>query len=366
MPSLFYRPMSPTPFGALASLKLRSLSALVLTGYVVVAAGLYPLGGAAERFGIPGEVMRALAAFGLVGAVVHALWFGLLLTRRGRAIACALAAVCAVLLLIALGSGAFARAGAALVGGIGLIVMAAAAWLAASGIDDLERRWHGLAAERRAAMAVNELAKRLHPPGAALHNLLLPSGDHLTEIDHVLVTPVGIVVIETKGYTGRIDFDSASGRWWRTKAGGEAEEIDSPMLQNAGHVRAVQAVLPEAPVYSLILLPNAELGAGVPAGVMALRDFRTEMFTWLDKRGHRNAPELSGLRRRLVAANRSTSANRRAHYDWLHRKRGHGPHPLLQQVKTTAAGVLFFSVPVLFPVLAILFAFNRTVGRLFG
>src|ERR1700674_891614 len=366
MPSLFDRPMSPTPFGALTSLKLRSLSALVLTGYVVFAAGLYALGGAAERFGIPGEVMRALAAFGLVGAVVHALWFGLLLTRRGRAIACALAAVCAVLLLIALGSGAFARAGAALVGGIWLIVMAAAAWLAASGIDDLERRWHGLAAERRAAMAVNELAKRLHPPGAALHNLLLPSGDHLTEIDHVLVTPVGIVVIETKGYTGRIDFDSASGRWWRTKAGGEAEEIDSPMLQNAGHVRAVQAILPEAPVYSLVLLPHAELGAGVPAGVMALRNFRTEMFTWFDKRAHRNAPELSGLRRRLVAANRSTSANRRAHYDWLHRKRGHGPHPLFQQVKTAAAGVLFFSVPVLFPVLAILFAFNRAVGHVFG
>src|SRR5260221_238485 len=215
MPSLFDRPMSPTPFGALASLKLRSLSALVLTGYVVFAAGLHALGGAAERFGIPGEVMRALAGFGLVGAVVHALWFGLLLTRRGRAIACALAGVCAILLLIALGSRAFA-------------------------------------------------------------------------------------------------------------------------------------------------------GAGPPAGVMALRNCRTEMFTWLDKRAHRSALELSGLRRRLAGANRSTSANRRAHYDWLHRKRGHGPHPLFQQVKTTAAGVLFFSVPVLFPLLAILFAFNRAVGRLFG
>lgn len=358
--------MSPTPFGALASLKLRSLSALVLAGYVAVAAGLYALGGAAGRFGIPGEVIRALAAFGLVGAVVHALWFGLLLTRRGRAIACALAAVCAVLLLIALGSGAFARAGAALVGGIGLIVMAAAAWLAASGIDDLERRWHGLAAERRAAMAVNELAKRLHPPGAALHNLLLPSGDHLTEIDHVLVIPVGIVVIETKGYSGRIDFDSASGRWWRTKAGGEAEEIDSPMLQNAGHVRAVQAVLPEAPVYSLVLMPNAELGAGVPAGVMALRNFRAEMPAWLNDQSHGNASDSGALRRRLAAANRSTPANRRAHYDWLYRMAGHGPHPLFQKMKATAAGVLFFSVPILFPVLAILFAFNRAVGRLFG
>src|ERR1700687_3343541 len=138
------------------------------------------------------------------------------------------------------------------------------------------------------------------------------------------------------------------------------------MLQNAGHVRAVQAILPEAPVYSLVLLPHAELGAGVPAGVMALRNFRTEMFTWLDKRGHRNAPELSGLRRRLVAANRSTSADRRGHYARLHPKRGHGPLPLLPQVRRAAAGVLFFSVPVLFPVLAILFAFNRTVGRLFG
>src|SRR5258708_13507660 len=146
MASPLIDPMSPPPFGALASLKVRSLSALVLTGYVVVAAGLYAVGGAAERFGIPGEVMRALAAFGLMGAVVHALWFGLLLTRRGRAIACALAAVCAVLLLIALGSGAFARAGAALVGGIGLIVMAAPAWLAASGIDDLGPRCPGLPA----------------------------------------------------------------------------------------------------------------------------------------------------------------------------------------------------------------------------
>src|SRR5258707_15341103 len=98
MASPLIDPMSPPPFGALASLKLRGLSALSRPGYVVFAAGLYALGGAAERFGIPGEVMRALAAFGLLGAVVHALWFGLLLPRRGRAIACALAVVCAVLL----------------------------------------------------------------------------------------------------------------------------------------------------------------------------------------------------------------------------------------------------------------------------
>src|SRR6202158_4475798 len=134
------------------------------------------------------------------------------------------------------------------------------------------------------------------------------------------------------------------------------------MLQNAGHVRAVQAILPEAPVYSLVLLPHAELGAGVPAGVMALRNFRTEMFTWFDKRAHRNAPELSGLRRRLVAANRSTSANRRAHYDWLHRRRGYGPHPSFQRLKIAAAGVLYFSVPVMFPVLGLLFGFNHLVA----
>lgn len=35
-----------------------------------------------------------------------------------------------------------------------------------------------------------------------LHDLLLPYKDGTTQIDHVIISPYGIFVIETKNYTG--------------------------------------------------------------------------------------------------------------------------------------------------------------------
>ena len=48
------------------------------------------------------------------------------------------------------------------------------------------------------------------------HDLNLPVGNDTTQIDHVVVSPYGVFVIETKNYSGWIFGDSRSRVWTQT------------------------------------------------------------------------------------------------------------------------------------------------------
>ena len=82
-----------------------------------------------------------------------------------------------------------------------------------------------------------------------LNDVLLPSGQGTAQIDHILVSPAGVVLIETKDMNGWI-FGSpgqkqwtqsfAAGRWSR-KAGIRTKQFTfyNPLLQNEGHANAL-------------------------------------------------------------------------------------------------------------------------------
>ena len=81
-----------------------------------------------------------------------------------------------------------------------------------------------------------------------LNDVLLPSGQGTTQIDHILVSPDGVFLIETKDMNGWV-FGSpgqkqwtqsfAAGRWSR-KAGIKSKKFKfyNPLLQNEGHAKA--------------------------------------------------------------------------------------------------------------------------------
>jgi hypothetical protein len=79
-----------------------------------------------------------------------------------------------------------------------------------------------------------------------LHDLLLPnprSRIGYAQVDHVLVSPLGIFVIETKNYNGEIK-GTLSDRYWTVS---RRFKLYNPIMQNAGHIKAIAALLANFP-----------------------------------------------------------------------------------------------------------------------
>jgi hypothetical protein len=80
-----------------------------------------------------------------------------------------------------------------------------------------------------------------------INDLLIPAKDGKTaQIDHVVVSKYGIFVIETKNYSGWIFGNENSKNWtqviYKTK-----NQFYNPILQNKGHVKALQELLADYP-----------------------------------------------------------------------------------------------------------------------
>lgn len=79
---------------------------------------------------------------------------------------------------------------------------------------------------------------------ASLNNVILPDGrGGLTQVDHLVRLPVGIAVIETKNYAGRIVGREREGRWAQV-LGRRSFSFQNPLRQNYLHVEAVRAIIP--------------------------------------------------------------------------------------------------------------------------
>ena len=61
------------------------------------------------------------------------------------------------------------------------------------------------------------------------------------QIDHILVHPYGIFVIETKNYRGNITIDSDTGYWYLENK--KKVRISNPLLQNKSHMYMLYRVL---------------------------------------------------------------------------------------------------------------------------
>lgn len=82
-----------------------------------------------------------------------------------------------------------------------------------------------------------------------------PDGDGLTQVDHVVVSPYGIFVIETKNYTGWIYGSEHQAKWTQTfGSGGEVLVSKSDLAEQAapaGAVAVFEAAGIEVPIGDL-------------------------------------------------------------------------------------------------------------------
>lgn len=116
--------------------------------------------------------------------------------------------------------------------------------------------------ERRVIL---ELLKEGINPKAIFHDLYIrkPNGDY-TQVDVAVATKAGIIVFEVKDYSGWIFGNEYQKYWTQILAyGREKHRFYNPIMQNAGHIKAIRQRLPQnlgIPIYSVIVFfGNSEL-----------------------------------------------------------------------------------------------------------
>ena len=93
-----------------------------------------------------------------------------------------------------------------------------------------------------------------------LNDVLLPTRYGTTQIDHIVVSPYGIFVIETKNYKGWIFGHQDSEEWKQSLLGkktlwgwsSEQHKFRNPIRQNLAHFRAVRGLLKDVGEFTII------------------------------------------------------------------------------------------------------------------
>lgn len=82
--------------------------------------------------------------------------------------------------------------------------------------------------------------------------------DEAQEYDHIVVGPIGVILIETKAYSGRINIDKA-GNWTRYK-NEEWVGVTNPIQQVRRHEKLIRSFIPNnIPIHSYICLANSSV-----------------------------------------------------------------------------------------------------------
>ena len=106
--------------------------------------------------------------------------------------------------------------------------------------------------ETHVARKLNVLPKEY----ITLNDVLLPTHYGTTQIDHIVVSPYGIFIIETKNYKGWIFGHQDSEEWKQSLVGknwsSEQHNFRNPIQQNLAHFRTVRDILKEIGDFTII------------------------------------------------------------------------------------------------------------------
>jgi predicted RNA-binding Zn-ribbon protein involved in translation (DUF1610 family) len=98
----------------------------------------------------------------------------------------------------------------------------------------------GLIGERRVRKQLERLPSE---DFKVLNNLLIKGKKGTVQIDHIVISPHGIFVIETKNYTGWIH-GSENSEYWTQSIYRNKTKFHNPIKQNWGHIYALRETLP--------------------------------------------------------------------------------------------------------------------------
>lgn len=145
----------------------------------------------------------------------------------------------------------------------------------------------GKIGENRVKMVVNTTLKKQY----IINDLRLTNDSKTAQIDHVVINPRGVFVIETKNYSGLIYGSEKQHEWTQVLAYGNVKnKLYNPLKQNASHVYNVKKIIGDLPVRSLVVfvqnnteyidapnvIPLSELKSTLNAGEDILSDEEME------------------------------------------------------------------------------------------
>ena len=109
-----------------------------------------------------------------------------------------------------------------------------------------------------------------------LHDFLLPGAyGGIAHIDHAIMTAGGILCIQTKHYNG-IVFGEPDDPQWTNVDGVTRRRFLNPLIQNEGRTRALQEIVPEAPVANLVIFTGSvEFPSAPPKNVIRVGDLES-------------------------------------------------------------------------------------------
>ena len=158
----------------------------------------------------------------------------------------------------------------------------------------------------------------------ALHNVILADSRGLTQIDHVVLGPDAIIVIETKTYSGFIEGDLHGEEWTQYHSQGAAHTVFwSPVRQNHRHRSAVLEIVAElaVPVRGYVMSAGKGRFCDALVGIVVPLEHLATIFLSIGA----TRTDLQALRSawdRLVLAAHAGEARRAEHLDGVRAKHG--------------------------------------------
>jgi hypothetical protein len=87
-----------------------------------------------------------------------------------------------------------------------------------------------------------------------INDLIITNEGKTSQIDHIVINPRGVFVIETKNYSGDIYGNENQREWTQVLAYGNVKnKLYNPLKQNSTHVYFVKKIVGRLPVHSLVV-----------------------------------------------------------------------------------------------------------------
>jgi hypothetical protein len=152
----------------------------------------------------------------------------------------------------------------------------------------------GLRAYQRRARRKSLLRRLERVAFEAAHQVLVPDGmGGFIHIDHLLLTPRGVLVLDTRRIPGLI-FGGDQMSDWTVMGRGHRYTFDNPQPALYDRIAAVKALVGDVPVEGRLLFSNVgKFTKGIPKWVVMLNGIEVE-FPVVD-RGLKSSPDFAGF-----------------------------------------------------------------------
>ena len=111
-----------------------------------------------------------------------------------------------------------------------------------------------------------------------INDYIISTDNKSSQVDHIVINPYGIFVIETKNYSGQIYGSESQLEWTQVlKYGKVKNKFYNPLKQNATHIYAIKNIIGAFPIRSLVVFVQNNTSNIVANNVIPLSDLKKSL-----------------------------------------------------------------------------------------